>query len=136
MLFYIQLLQLNPPIIERCAEHDCLGRAIAPGQPGQFAPKRGGHPVGLGKISAKSEVAGAEQAADAVGESESFRSLLERNVGRSAGDFPIGMLGTPFVRNGSANLSAERVRVELQSHALVPQSRQICRSGLQVQALS
>ena len=135
MLFYIELLQLNPSVVQRCAEHDCLGRAIAPGKPGQFAPERCGHPVWFGKVSAKSEVTSVEQAANAIGESECFRGLLERNVRSAASNFPAGMLRAPFVRNVSPNFSAERVGIELQSDVLVPQTRQVGRSELQVQTV-
>ncbi|KAF5408833.1 MAG: hypothetical protein Udaeo2_09980 [Candidatus Udaeobacter sp.] len=76
-----------------------------------------------------------EQPADMISESECFRSLLERNVGSTASNFPVGMLRAPFVRNVSANFSAERVGVELQSRALVPQTRQVRRSGLQVETV-
>ena len=76
-----------------------------------------------------------EQAANAIGESECFRSLLKRYIGRSAGNFPVGMLGAPFVRNVSADFSSERVSVELQFDALVSQARQVRRSGLQIEAM-
>src|SRR5207244_11427314 len=53
LLFYVQLLKLNPAVVERRAEHDGFSCAIAPGKPCQFAPKRRGHQVRLSKVSAK-----------------------------------------------------------------------------------
>src|SRR4029453_18984901 len=133
LLFDIELLQLNAPIVQRCAEHDRLCRSIAPCKPGQFAPERRGYPAWFGKVSAKSEVTSVEQTADAIGESECFRRLLERNIRGASGNLPVGMLRSPFVRNVSTNFSAERVGIELQTHALVSQTRQVRRSGLQIQ---
>src|SRR4030095_8176860 len=135
LLFYVKLLELNPAAVEGRPEHDRFSRAVAPRKTSQFAPKRCGHPVGLGKVSAKSEVTSVEQTANAIGESECFRSLLERNIGSPTGNFPVGMLRAPFVRNVSADFSAKRVGVELQSHALIPQLRQIRRRGLQVETM-
>jgi hypothetical protein len=134
-LLYVQLLKLNPAVIQGGTKHHRFGGAIAPGKPGQFAPKRRGHQIRLGKVSAKSEVTSVEQTANAIGESECFRSLLKRYIGSSAGNFPVGMFGAPFVRNVSADFSSERVSVELQSDALISQARQVRRSGLQIEAM-
>src|SRR4030095_7438277 len=95
-LSYVKLLELNPSVVERSADHDRFGCAIAPRKASQFTPKRRGHPVWLGKISAKSEVPSVEQTANAIGESECLGRLFEGNIGSTAGNFPVRLLRAPL----------------------------------------
>src|SRR5581483_611860 len=133
LLFDVDLLELNPPVVQCCPDHDCLCRAIAPCKPGHFAPQRRRHSVQLSEVSAESEISRVEQAADTIGEPKCFGSLLERDVGGTSRDFPVGMLSSPFMRDVPANFSAERVRVELQTNSLISKAGKVRRRRLQIE---
>ena len=80
-MFYIELLELDLPIVERSAKHDRFGRAGAPGQLRQFNPERCSRPSRVARVSTKGEIAGVEQTVDTIGESDCLRRLGEGNVG-------------------------------------------------------
>src|SRR5439155_6918262 len=112
-LLDVELLELDLLIVERSAEHDRFGGAIAPGETGHFSPKRGGYVSRMCQISAKSKIGGANQTAEAIGQSNRFRRLGQRNVGGSASDLPVVAGRMPFMSNVAANFSTEDIGIEL-----------------------
>jgi hypothetical protein len=129
----IKLLKLNLAVVNRRAEHDGFGCAIAPGRPGQFTPDRRSYAVRLSEVSTKSEVGGVKQALNAISEPECVRSLRQRNVAGAPRDLPVGMFRTPLVRNISADFSSESINLELQPHTLLALARQVRCGGLKVE---
>ena len=111
-----------------------FGGAIAPGEPGQFSPERGRCAVRLCQVSTKSEVAGVKQATEAIGESKCFGSLRQRNVGGAASDLPVVMRRVPFMRNVARIFPPNASTSNCNPTSLVSQTREIDRSGLQVEA--
>ena len=66
MLFYVKLLKLDLPIVKSGAEHDHFRSTIAPGRVAQFNPNGGGGAREIVRITAESEFARVERAAQLV----------------------------------------------------------------------